>query len=107
MTARIAARAPAAALCLALAGCAAFPAFEVPGEAAALDAPYPAIAPLTDLLARAETDPAITADEIDALLARAARLRARAAPGPGSDDLEARAARLREKAARLRAAPPA
>jgi hypothetical protein len=91
---------------VALTACAPFPDVAPPEAAAAARADYPALRPLSELLAAAETDPRITPEEIDALLARSSRVQARR-PDIDTSDLAARAERLRQKAAALRAAPPA
>lgn len=83
-----------------LAACADVPKLEVDGLAAAEAAPYPALLPLTPALAAADTPPALTAAEAEALAARAGGIGA--VPGAGAAADAARLTRLRARAAILR-----
>lgn len=87
-------------LCLALAACADLPDLQAEGLEAAARAPYPALIPLTQALAAADTDPRFPAAEAAALHARAAALGGVARPAAA--DAAARLERLRARAAILR-----
>lgn len=83
---------------LALTACAPWPRIDAPATAAIARDDFPALLPLAPILARAEGPPATDPAEIDALAARAAALRARAAATPA-------AVLTPEDRARLLAAP--
>ena len=67
------------ALLLALAGCTQFPALDAAQSPEVAAAPWPRILPLPQVLAQAPADPQATEAATDAVDARAARLRVRAA----------------------------